>query len=142
MEQVTLSETFKPVPFFDTESRLTCFTVDAKNINENETFEKTFSTKKLSLKLTIQKCVKKRIVEVASANRLKCTICSYFESMCMPCRHVISINKQNLMIEDNHVRWMKLYGCGRFDAVCSRKNEMPQWPKLLERYDQKENSQS
>ena len=45
MEQMTLSETCKPVPFFDAESRLMYFTVDTKNINENETFEKTFSIK-------------------------------------------------------------------------------------------------
>ena len=46
------------------------------------------------------------------------------------------------MIEDNHVRWMKLHGCGRFDTVYCRKYEMPQWPKLLEQYDHKENSQT
>ena len=30
---------------------------------------------------------------------------------------------------------MKLYGCVRFDSVYSIKNEMPQWPKFLERHD-------
>ena len=67
-------------------------------------------TKKLSLNLTIQKYAKQRIVEVTSADRLKCIIYSCFVNMCMPRRHAIIINEQKMVIGDNLVRWMKLYG--------------------------------
>ena len=37
---VELSKIYNPVPFFDAESRLTHFTVDAKNSERNDKFEK------------------------------------------------------------------------------------------------------
>ena len=83
--------------------------------------------------MTFPKYAKKRILEITLDNRLKCLIFSLFVSMRMSCLHAMSISEQKLVIQENHVRLMKLYRCGRFDSVYSRKYKIPRSPKLLER---------
>ena len=53
----------------------------------------------------------------------------------MPCRHVIVVNKQIIEVRNVHTRWLKQYGCGKFDCIYKRKHDAMSYPNLIARYE-------
>ena len=53
----------------------------------------------------------------------------------MPCLHVIAVNKQIIEVRYVHIRWLKQYGCGKFECIYERKHDDMSYPNLVAKYE-------